>query len=259
MRLKRIALPYPERLIVAFDPTPPVEIRHDPALLTAWLLAEVIAFAEELRGTGVIIKLNAALRALGYQVILELHKRGLKVFADLKLDDIGATLALDGLFLDAFKPAIVTVKATAYTGIRRLKQALPDTEVLIVPVLTTYTEKEREAIYGNPGETTADTTLRLLECGLECGGDGFICAPAEIRPSRAHFGDGVTIHTPNVRPVDLPVTGDDQNAARGATVTEAFEWGTDRVVVGRPVTQSQNKRASVILILKETARVKGYR
>lgn len=259
MKVKRKALPYPERLIVAFDPTPPLEVRHDPALLIAWLLAAVIEFAEELRGTGVIIKLNAALRALGYQVILELHNRGLKVFADLKLDDIGATLAIDGLFLDAFKPAIVTAKATAFTGIRKLKQALPDTEVLVVPVLTTFTEKEREAIYGNPEESISDTTIRLLECGFACGGDGFICAPAEIRALRAHFGDGVTINTPNVRPVDLPVAGDDQNAARGATVTQAFEWGADRVVVGRPVTQAPHKREATLTILKETARVKDYR
>lgn len=257
--MKRKALLYPERLIVAYDPRPPQKVLGDPEALIAWMRADIIAFAESIRGTGVILKLNSGVRLLGCEIILKLHKLGLKVFVDWKLDDIGATLALDGLFLNVFKPAIVTVKASADTGIRKLKDALPDTEVLVVPVLTTFEEENRLAIYGNPGETIPDTTIRLLERGLASGGDGFICAPAEIRALRAHFGDGVTVNTPNVRPVDLPVAGDDQNAARGATVTQAFEWGADRVVIGRPITQAPDKRAATLAILKEIARVKDYR
>lgn len=259
MDFKGIDIPLAERLIVSYDPNPPQEVLTNPRKLVRWVRKDLLSFAASIQGTGVIIKLNAVVRLLGYGIILELHKLGLKVFCDLKIEDIGRTLARDGLFLNAFKPSIVTVMASADLGIRKLKDALPDTEVFVVPVLTTFEEENRLAIYGNPEERIPDTTKRLLARGLSFGADGFICAPAEVGSLRKEFGYSVTINTPNVRPPYLPVKNDDQNAARGATVARAIEIGADRVILGSPIMDAPNRLTATRMVLADIGEALGLR
>src|SRR3989344_8199421 len=120
-----------ERLIVAAD--------YDPRKLGGIIGVknEVLKLAESLKGLGVIIKVNSVLRARGYSLIEDLHGLGLRVFADLKLIDIPATMKLDGRLLREVKPDILTVMCCAgVDGMRAVRDTLPDTEVLGVTVLT---------------------------------------------------------------------------------------------------------------------------
>ncbi|MDP3961616.1 MAG: orotidine 5'-phosphate decarboxylase / HUMPS family protein, partial [Pseudorhodobacter sp.] len=98
-----------ERLIVAAD--------FKPDLLKgngrSWVRRQVLMLADSLKGTGVYLKTNSILRACGYDLIDEIHNRGLKVFADLKFYDIGETLSTDGALLKEFKPELVTVACIA--------------------------------------------------------------------------------------------------------------------------------------------------
>ena len=68
-----------ERLIVAADFKPSSSQGRD------WVLEQVLGLANDLKGTGVCLKVNSALRLCGHGLINEIHDRGLAVFTDLKL------------------------------------------------------------------------------------------------------------------------------------------------------------------------------
>src|SRR5689334_10217646 len=104
-----------ERLIVAADFKPNVEEPplHKNGLFRNWVRHQVIKLALNLKGTGVYLKVNFALRACGYELIRVIQDHGLRVFADLKLYDIGNTLADDGVLLKEAKPELLTTVCVA--------------------------------------------------------------------------------------------------------------------------------------------------
>ncbi len=90
--MKRTLTPA-ERLIVAadFKPTdtrPYISLDGKSIKWRNEVKVQVLALADSLKDTGVYLKVNSALWACGYGLIDEIHSRGLRVFADLKLFDI---------------------------------------------------------------------------------------------------------------------------------------------------------------------------
>ncbi len=212
---------------------------------------KVLKLADALAETGVIIKLNSIARACGYDLFGEIHDRGLLSFGDLKLIDITETLECDGMLLREANPAFVTVMCTAGpSGMRVLKAALPDTEVLGVTIPTTFTDADTQAMFVCNVE---DGVKRLAGFAKEAGIDGLISSPAEAEMLRSEFGILFTLNTPGVRFADIAVKGDDQNKARVMTPKRAIELGVTRVVMGRPITQSPDPRAAVQRAIDEIA------
>lgn len=237
-----------ERLIVAADFKPPTTDS------TSWLKRgvvekQVIDLAFKLKGTGVYLKVNSALRACGYKLIDEIHAYGLKVFADLKLIDIGMTLQTDGEFLREAKPEIVTtVCTTGIAAMRMLKAELPDTEVLGVTVLTNLTDVHTQEMFSCSVE---EAVLRSARAAVKAGINGLISAPKELAMLKKEFGDLFSLNTPAIRPAWAVVAGDDQNLDRAMTPAEAIRAGADRIVVGRPITQAENPYDAVMRTLEE--------
>ncbi|MEK7079861.1 MAG: orotidine 5'-phosphate decarboxylase / HUMPS family protein, partial [Patescibacteria group bacterium] len=128
-----------DRLIIAADFKPSPSSRN-PA---NEVYSQVIQLAKSLRETGVILKVNSALRTCGYSLIADIQLYGLKVFADLKLSDIPATLETDGELLARYNPELLTVMcSTGIESMRGLKRSLTSTEVLGVTVLTSIKERD---------------------------------------------------------------------------------------------------------------------
>ncbi len=231
----------PERLIVAadFEGTLP-QVRQ-----------KVLNLAYVLRDTGVILKVNSALRACGHGLIQGIHACGLHVFADLKLNDIPNTMKTDGILLREVQPKILTVMcSTGVTAMRALKAELPDTEVLGVTVLTSMTENECHVMYGR---SIKDMVLFFAMDAQEAGIDGLIASPAEAEMLRKLINPLMSINTPGVRPLWSVVKGEDQNLVRVRTPAEAIRAGADRIVIGRPITQHANPREAVLRTLNEIA------
>ncbi|MBX2866689.1 orotidine-5'-phosphate decarboxylase [Candidatus Kaiserbacteria bacterium] len=229
-----------ERLIVAadFDCQSRCELKQ-----------QVLRFADSIADTGVIIKVNFALRACGYDLIDELKSRGLKVFADLKLTDISATLQKDGYLLREAAPELLTVMcANSQKALRALKGELPYTEVLGVTVLTEFTEAEVDGIYKTSVE---DAVVQFARTAFTTNLDGLISAPKEVNHLRAIFGKKLTLNTPAIRPAWATVKGDDQNLKRSMTPVEAIAAGADRLVVGRPITGADKPLDAVMRTLEE--------
>ncbi|MFA5841639.1 MAG: orotidine-5'-phosphate decarboxylase [Candidatus Paceibacterota bacterium] len=237
-----------ERLIVAADFKPEWN-NPDRSEGRLWVRRKVCELADRLRGTGVYLKVNSALRAVGYGLIEDIHSYGLKVFADLKLFDIGETLETDGMLLREAKPDIVTVACT--TGVEamtRLKMALPETEVLGVTVLTTFKDSDSDSMFCC---STIDAVKRLASFAKDAHLNGLVSSPAEAEVLRSEFGILFSLNTPGVRLEGKDVKGDDQNKARVMTPTLAIRAGADRIVMGRPITQAADPAAVVRQVIRE--------
>lgn len=232
-----------ERLIVAADfrPTAP-DARQ-------WVFYQVVNLVKSLKGTGVYIKVNSALRACGYDLIDLIHSHGLRVFADLKLIDIGETLSTDGVLLREAKPELLTTMCVAGVGAMRvLKSELPDTEVLGVTVLTSLDDVDTKTMFTC---STEEAVERFAQIGAEAGVDGLISSPKEAEVLRAKFGLVLSLNTPAIRPTWAIVHGDDQNPERIMTPAKAIKAGADRIVVGRPIVRAKQPYDAVMRTLEE--------
>jgi len=239
-----------ERLIVAADFKPTGGERG-----LVWVENQVRHLAVQLEGTGVYIKLNSSLRAVGYNLISFIHAHGLKVFADLKLFDIPETLAIDGALLREFKPELLTVVcSTGLVSMQALKTELPETEILGVTVLTSLTEKE---VFGLHNCLLEQAVSDMAQFARVSKIDGIICSAKEAGKLRKVLSDQMTINTPAIRPGWAVVKNDDQNQKRVMTPADAIRAGADRIVVGRPITQAEKPYDAVMRTIEEIASAVG--
>ena len=241
-----------ERLIVAADFKPDGVI-HNVYTPTPrqWVKQQVLALADSLKGTGVYLKVNSALRACGYDLIDEIRSRGLRVFADLKLIDIGETLSTDGVLIREAKPELLTTMCVAgLTAMQALKAELPDTEVLGVTVLTSLKDADTQAMFTC---STEEAVMRFAQVAADAKIDGLISSPKEAEVLRAKFGIVLSLNTPAIRPTWAIVQGDDQNPERIMTPAKAIKAGADRIVVGRPIVKAEKPYDAVMRTIDEIA------
>ncbi len=195
--------------------------------------------------------MNSALRASGYDLIGEIQSRGLRVFADLKLFDIGETLSTDGVLLKEAKPELLTtVCVVGVTAMQALKAELPDTEVLGVTVLTSLKDADTQAMFTC---STEEAVMRFAQVAADAEIDGLISSPKEAEVLRAKFGIVLSLNTPAIRPMWMIVPGDDQNPDRVMTPAKAITAGADRIVVGRPIVKAENPYDAVMRTIEEIA------
>jgi orotidine-5'-phosphate decarboxylase len=236
-----------ERLIVAAD--------FDPRKCggVSGIRQTVLSFAKDLKGLGVIIKVNSILRACGYGLIQDIHDMGLRVFADLKLIDIPNTMETDGAMLAEYKPDLLTVMCCAgIEGMARVREVVgSSTEVLGVTVLTSLDEEECQAIFTC---STKAGVLRFGRMAQLAGLGGLILSSQEAEMLSKKKELLLTLNTPGIRPDWSLVAGDDQNKERVMTPGKAMEAGVKRIVVGRPITQAEDPRKAVELTLEEMAK-----
>ena len=117
--------------------------------------------------------------------------------------------------------------------------------ILGVTALTSMGPEDFGAI-GMRG-TAREIVIRLATLGKESGLDGIISSANEIRVVREYFGKDFVILTPGIRPQNGSI--DDQK--RVSTPTEAVKAGADYLVIGRPITASENPKDSLRKILNE--------
>jgi len=189
----------------------------------------------------------------GFALANELkHERGKRVFLDMKLFDIGATVeaavrGIAGHGLDFLTvhgdPQVVRAAAEGKAG--------TDLKILAVTVLTSLDRADLDANLIIPGDIH-EITLERAARALEAGADGVIASPQEAAMIRAlPQAAGKLIVTPGVRPAGAAL-GDQK---RVATPAQAIADGADHIVVGRPIWKAANPRAAAAAVIAElTAR-----
>lgn len=182
----------------------------------------------------------------GLEFARELHGAGKRVFLDLKLFDIGATVeaaarGLAGLgidFLTVHGDPPVVAAAVRGRGEAPLR-------ILGVTILTSLDRADLDAMLIAPGDLAALTVERARRA-LMAGADGVIASPQEAAAIRAlPEARGRLIVTPGVRPAGA-AAGDQK---RIATPAEAIRAGADHIVVGRPVHAAPDPAAAARAIL----------
>lgn len=175
---------------------------------------------------------------------------GKKIFLDMKLFDIGATVENAVRGLAQFDLDFLTVHGDPYV-VKAAKEgaAGKDLKILAVTILTSLDRADLDGALIKPGDIR-DLVQERAGKAFEAGADGIIASPQEAALIRAlPEAEGRLIVTPGVRPAGAAL-GDQK---RVATPAQAIKDGVDHIVVGRPVWQAENPRAAAEAILAEMA------
>ena len=116
-----------------------------------------------------------------------------------------------------------------------------------VTVLTSMDEEDTQRIYGCDPQTAV---LRLANLLIENGVQGLICAPGEVESLRREFGDEPILVTPGIRSAGV----DAQDQARAGTPEAAILAGSDYLVIGRQITQAEDRRLVAEAVAEETVK-----
>jgi orotidine-5'-phosphate decarboxylase len=168
---------------------------------------------------------------------------GVKIFLDLKLHDIPATVTGAARAVARLRPELLTVHAAGGPEVvRAAVEGAPYTAIAAVTVLTSLSQAGLERI-GMLGPMS-DAVRRLAVLAVEAGARGLVCSPQEVAAVRAEVGPDITLITPGVRPAGS--SADDQ--ARTATPEEALRAGANLLVIGRPITGAPDPGAAAAAI-----------
>lgn len=186
----------------------------------------------------------------GFALANELKEQGKRIFLDMKLFDIGATVerAVSGIaaydldFLTVHGDPHVVRAAVAGRGESALK-------ILAVTILTSLDRADLDACLIKEG-AIANLVVARARAAFQAGADGVIASPLEAALIRAlPEAKGKLIVTPGVRPLDA-ISGDQK---RIATPKSAIDAGADHIVVGRPIIHAPNPQKAARDILASLA------
>lgn len=188
--------------------------------------------------------------AEGPAVVRELKAAGRKIFLDLKLHDIPNTVASAVRSINNLDVDLLTIHAAG--GLQMMKAAVQAAasaskppKILAVTVLTSFTDEDLSTV-GIPSATT-DQVPRMAALARDAGCSGVVSSALEVAMLRRQFGDALVILVPGVRPKGS-AAGDQ---ARTAEPAEAIRAGASYLVVGRPITATDDKRAAAEAIQEE--------
>ena len=188
----------------------------------------------------------------GLSLVRQLNDAGKQVFVDLKLHDIGNTVARGVESLKGLGATFLTVHAypqTMKAAVEARGQSGP--KILAVTVLTSYDDGDLRAA----GYRTSISELveARAEQAKALGVDGLVCSPEEAAALRRIVGGGMSLVTPGIRPAGSAV-GDQK---RIMTPARAISAGADYLVVGRPVTEAADPKAAAEAAQAEIAQALG--
>jgi len=163
----------------------------------------------------------------------------IRIFLDLKLHDIPATVAGAAAAVRDLVPDYLTVHAAGGAEmISAAATALPATRITAVTVLTSLDDSVLESI-GMRGPSL-DAAVRLAVMAVNAGARAIVCSPLEVAAIRAAVSSDVALVTPGVRPAGAGV----QDQKRVATPESALAAGADLLVIGRPITAAEDPGAA---------------
>lgn len=193
--------------------------------------------------------------AEGPSIVRFIKDRGHKIFLDLKLHDIPNTVrktmrvlsSLDVDLCNLHAAGTVPMMEAAIEGLTRPDGTRP---LLIAVTQLTSTDQshlEDDLLINRPvDEVVMHYAARAKLAGL----DGVVCSPLEAGKVHKTCGNEFLAVTPGVRFEDGEV-GDQK---RVTTPVKAKELGSDYIVVGRPITASDDPVKAYVRCVKEFLR-----
>jgi orotidine-5'-phosphate decarboxylase len=227
-----------DRLIVGLD------LPHAPAALEMVdALGDAVSFYKV--GLGM-------LTGGGLALANELKGQGKKVFLDMKLFDISATVEAAVRGLAQFGLDFLTVHGDPHVVRAAVRgRGSAPMRILAVTILTSLDRADLDEALIRAG-AIPDLVVERARRAFAAGADGVIASPQEAAAIRAlPEAEGRLIITPGVRPAGAAL-GDQK---RVATPSEALRAGADHLVIARPIWAAPDPRAAALSILEEIRRV----
>ena len=194
----------------------------------------------------------------GWELIRELIGQGNRIFLDLKIGDIEETVraALANIPSDLDGSLeLVTIHGNGPTVAAAIKgrNGNEKPRLLMVTALSSWDETDIKDFLNNsdPDVTLTNYIYYKAKAALDAGCEGLIASGRSVKDLREKFrSQNFLIVTPGIRPPDFP--HDDHK--RTLTPHEAIVYGSDYLVVGRPITQSKNPKLVAEAIIEDISR-----
>jgi orotidine-5'-phosphate decarboxylase len=182
----------------------------------------------------------------GLSLVRPFTEAGKKVFVDLKLHDIGNTVARGVESIATLGATFLTVHAYPQTMKAAVEaRAGSGLKILAVTVLTSYDDADLAAAGYRLG--VSELVEARARQAQALGIDGLVCSPEEAASLRKIVGQQMKLVTPGIRPAGAAV-GDQK---RIMTPGRAIAAGADYLVVGRPVMEAADPKAAADSIVAE--------
>jgi orotidine-5'-phosphate decarboxylase len=182
---------------------------------------------------------------LGY--VPTLIGAGKRVFLDLKLHDIGHTVAQGVKSVAKSGASFLTVHAYPQTMKAAVDAREGDLRILAVTVLTSYDDADLAA--AGYDFTVPELVAERAAQARDIGVDGVVCSAEEAANIRSIVGTKLKLVTPGIRPAGAEA-GDQK---RIMTPAAAIAAGADYLVVGRPIVAAADPKAAAQSIVAEIA------
>jgi len=186
----------------------------------------------------------------GPQIVHQVIALGCKVFLDLKLHDIPNTIQKSVESLVQLGVSLFTIHTSG--GVKMMMAAASAAKataekchcdkplVIGVTVLTSLSDNilAKELNVTRPLEQHVSHLALLAQ---QAGLDGVVASPHEIQTIRNACGPYFKIITPGIRPT---WASESHDQSRIMTPQDAIKKGADMIVIGRPITESNQPRKS---------------
>ena len=221
-----------ERLIVALDVSS---------------IAEAEALVAQLGETVSFYKIGYQLAfAGGIDFARVLAGAGKRIFLDLKLHDIGNTVARGVEGVARLGASFLSVHAYPQTMHAAVDARKGSTlRLLAVTVLTSYGDADLAA--AGYDFTVSELVGERAAQARDVGIDGLVCSGEEAAMLRSDLGASMILVTPGIRPAGA-AAGDQK---RIMTPAAAIAAGADHLVVGRPIIAAPDPKAAADAIIAE--------
>jgi orotidine-5'-phosphate decarboxylase len=176
---------------------------------------------------------SVSFNSIGQEIIFYAAERGFDIFLDLKLHDIPNTVRKSIEGITSFPINMLTIHISGGKDmIRAAMDAVSGKEIKIfgVTALTSLSDEDTNKIFKRTASEQVEAMLDLAE---SVGIDGVVCSPHELELVGKR--KSLLSITPGIR---LDNLNDDQK--RIMTPKEALNLGADYLVIGRPITASND-------------------
>jgi orotidine-5'-phosphate decarboxylase len=193
---------------------------------------------EQISNEAVFYKIGLELMMSGsyFKMIEWLKNKNKKIFADLKLYDISETVARAVNNLSQYEIDILTIHTASSDIMKQAAANKGKMQLIGVTVLTNLDQNDLSEMGFDKKLSLEELVLKKTKMAIDSGLDGVVASALEAKNLRQELGYKFSIVTPGIRLEKI--ANDDQK--RVADVKTALQNGSSYLVVGRPITRSEN-------------------
>lgn len=210
---------------------------------------DLFRFLDEFEDKKLFVKIGMELfYKEGPNIVKDIKNLGHKVFLDLKLHDIPNTVERAMKNLKALGVDMTNVHASG--GLEMMKAAkrgFGEEGLLIAVSQLTSISEETMKTEQLINATLKESVINYAKLSHEAGLDGMVSSAMEVENIHQEVSQDFLCITPGIRP-RFAAHGDQK---RVVTPAQAAKWGSNYIVVGRPITQAKNRKQAYLDIMQE--------